>query len=72
MIMITNQKINMRSYHIEIIHERGSATCLEDREIRAESMTYSDSGCYVFWLNEKPFAYYPISRTIINSIEYHE
>jgi hypothetical protein len=59
----------MRSYHIEIIHARGSTTYLEDRTIRADSMEIKSSGCYVFYVKESPIAYYPIINTIITKLE---
>ena len=62
----------MKTYHVEIIHDRGSNTYLEDRTIQADSMEIKSSGCYVFYVKEYPIAYYPIINTIITKLEKNE
>jgi hypothetical protein len=61
--------MNKKIYHIEIIHERGSISYLEDRKITADQFSISDAGLYSFYLEGKLIACYPIVRTIISSIE---
>ena len=61
----------MNRYHIEVIMNDKKFT----RVIEAEGISWSDSGLYEFWkTNENgrknAVAYLPVSRTIIDTIEY--
>ena len=61
----------MNIYYLEII---GVDKHIE-RKIEAEGVSWSESGLYEFWSTDengrrRVVAYFPVSRTIINKIEY--
>ena len=63
----------MNIYYLRII--TGVST-LMDVEVRATNIAWSESGLYEFWsINEdgkrQAVAYYPVDRTIIESIDYN-
>ena len=62
----------MNIYYLRII--TGTSTLL-DAEVKANAIAWSESGLYEFWTTDengkrKAVAYYPVDRTIIESIEY--
>ena len=70
--MSTKENLNkMNIYYLRVL---GSSLIFET-EVRAQGMTWSQSGLYEFWIadeNHKRIgvAYYPIERTIIDSVDY--
>ena len=61
----------MNRYYIEVINSNKQ----QKREIIADGISWSDAGLYEFWKTEVgrriPIAYYPVSRTVIEKIEYN-
>ena len=62
----------MNIYHIEVI----SSSVRTKRDVEAEGISWSDSGLYEFWKTNEDgkriaVAQYPVSKTIIESIEYN-
>ena len=62
----------MNRYHIEVI----SSSVRSTRTVEADGISWSDSGLYEFWKRNEQgkaigIAYYPVSKTIIDSIEFN-
>jgi len=62
----------MNIYYLRLIT---GASNMIDSEVKAKGVAWSESGLYEFWtINENDqrvgVAYYPVDRTIIESIEY--
>lgn len=60
----------MNKYHLKVLGEE-----TYNVNVFAEGFSYSEAGCYCFYeRNDQgrlPIAYYPIAKTIIESIEYN-
>ena len=62
----------MNRYHIEVI----SNWVQSKRTVEADGISWSDSGLYEFWKRNVQgkaigVAYYPVSKTIIDNIEFN-
>lgn len=63
----------MNRYHILIIT---GVQSYNSHKVEANGISWSDSGLYEFWKFDKDgrrigVAYYPVSKTIIESIDYN-
>jgi len=62
----------MNRYHILVI----TGESYMNRKVEADGISWSDSGLYEFWKRNEQgkaigIAYYPVSRTIIDNIEFN-
>jgi hypothetical protein len=62
----------MNTYHILVI----AGTSYMNRKVEANGVGWSDAGLYEFWIMNADgtrynVAYYPVNKTIIESIEYN-
>lgn len=62
----------MNIYYLRLI--TGTSTLL-DAEVKAKGVAWSESGLYEFWTIDDDgkrigVAYYPVDRTVIESIDY--
>ncbi len=63
----------MKKYHLTILRYYTSHDTTRQTTIVCDGMSYSQAGCYEFWIKENDthvaIAYYPIKQTIITNIE---